>query len=357
MILSPPGFEEQKTEVLQRYRILNGAEEYLATQIAQTAALTFGVPMVLASLNERYRHWYRAAYGVSSKGLEALEAFCAQANLSDTIFAVPDVRLEPHFARDPAVTGAPHVVFFAGAPLSDPDGKRFGSLYLIDQKPHSFDQDKLHLLQSFAGVVSQDICVRSAARYAVRDLIEAEHDKCYLFDMAMTDPLTKALNRRAFFRLAEREVLRASRHRKPLSTLIFDIDHFKRVNDTHGHAIGDEVLIQLASCVTGNIRDEDLLGRLGGEEFALVLPETDERGALVLANRLREAIRGLQFPGRAEAFSVSVSVGISGPEIVDIDILPALERADSALYRAKQNGRDRVEVATPLSGTRALPAA
>lgn len=347
MMYPPPRFEQQKNEVLQRYRILNGSEVHVADQIVRTAAQVFGVPMVVATLNERYRNWYRSSYGVPAPMLERLQSFCSQANLSDMAFAVSDVRNEPHFATDPAVEGPPNVVFFAGAPLRDPEGKRFGSLCLVDSRPHDFSDEKLRLLESFAGIVSQDICVRSAARYAVRDLIEAEHDKCGLFDMAMTDPLTKALNRRAFYRFAEREVLRAGRHGKPLSAMLFDIDHFKQVNDIHGHSVGDEVLTRLVECVTRSVRDEDLLGRIGGEEFAMVLPETEPLRAVILANRIRESVSEMQFAGKTGSFRITISIGISEPGFADLDILPALERADMALYQAKQKGRNRVEV-SPL---------
>lgn len=350
MIHAPPRFEQQKSEVLQRYRILNGTEVHFADQIAQTTALTFGVPIVVASLNERYRNWYCSVHGATPADLDALQTFCAHANLSETAFAVSDVREDTYLGRDPAVTGAPHIAFFAGAPLRDPDGKRFGTLCLIDQVPHHLSGDRLKLLQSFAGIMSQDICVRSAARYAVRDLIEAEHDKSDLFDLAMTDPLTKALNRRAFFRMAEREVLRASRHGKPVSAIMFDIDHFKKVNDLHGHGVGDEVLVQLVNRVTDIIRDEDLLGRLGGEEFGIVLPETPRMQAGVLANRLRESVSELRFKGKDGPFAITISAGVSAPLFNDIDIVPALERADKALYQAKQNGRNRIELSAADTG-------
>lgn len=357
MMYPPPRFEFQKNEVLQRYRILNGTEVHFADQIARTAAEVFRVPMVVTTLNERYRNWYRSACGVQGPFMERLHNFCAQANLSDMAFAISDVRTDAYFAEDPAVQQAPNVVFFAGAPLRDPDGKRFGSLCLLDSMPHDFGDDLLRLLESFAGIVSQDICVRSAARYAVRDLIEAEHDKCGLFDMAMTDPLTKVLNRRAFYRFAEREVLRASRHGKPVSVLLFDIDHFKQVNDVHGHGVGDEVLTRLAECVTRSVRDEDLVGRLGGEEFAILLPETVPQRAVVLANRIRESVSTLRFSGKQAAFGVTISIGISEPGFADLDIVPALERADNALYKAKQAGRNRVEVAPQASGGSSFAAA
>ena len=144
----------------------------------------------------------------------------------------------------------------------------------------SCGERRLALLESFAAIVSQDICVRSAARYAVCDLIEAEHDKWDLLDLAMSDPLTRALNRRAFSRFAEREVLRVSRYVRPLTALRPGIDHFKRVNDVHGDRLGDKVLTRLAACLTASIRNENL-------------PGTEPLRAAIRANRLRPDRFGL----------------------------------------------------------------
>ncbi|MFN3609376.1 MAG: diguanylate cyclase [Hyphomonas sp.] len=343
----PPRFEQQKSEVLQRYRILKSEIIHDASHIARTASLALGAPIVIAALNERYRAWYRAAHGVCERDFESLQEFCAYANLSDEAFAVSDARLEPFFAREPAVMTDPNVVFFAGAPLSDPDGKRFGTLCLIDSAPRTLSPAQLDLLNSMAHIVSQDICVHSAGRYAVQDLINAEEDRCALYDLAVTDPLTKALNRRAFFRFAEREVQRAHRHGHPVSVLMFDIDHFKAVNDIYGHAAGDEVIVRLARLVTECVREEDLLGRLGGEEFGLILPETPLDAAMTLANRLREAVKDLRFHSSGRSFNVTISLGVSQLEEMDTDILPALEQADQALYRAKRFGRDRAEQMPP----------
>lgn len=349
----PPRFEQQKSEVLQRYRILRDADIHDAGQIAETISLVFAMPMVLVSLNERYRNWYKASWGADPARIAGLEAFCGLANLSEEVFCIRDCRQEAYFAREPAVTGSPGVAFLAGAPLSDPEGKRFGTLCLIDTKPRDFTPAQMQMLSSFAGLISQDICLRSAGRYAVRDLIEAEREKCDLYDLAVTDPLTKALNRRAFFRFAEREVTRASRHGTPLSVILFDIDHFKRVNDVHGHGAGDDVLVRLTRLVSENIRDQDLLGRLGGEEFALVLPQTAPDAAHSLANRLREKVRNLRFDSPEGAFGVTISLGLSAPDGADQDILKALDRADKALYRAKRLGRDRAELGLPEGSVQA----
>ncbi|MEM9422757.1 MAG: diguanylate cyclase, partial [Pseudomonadota bacterium] len=223
-----PRFEQQKSEVMQRYRILNGSSGFDASHTAKTAALVFGVPIVLAAVNERYRPWFRSSHGVSDEVFDQLQDFCSLANLSDIPFVVTDAREEDYFKKNIAVLGKPNVAFFAGAPLRDPDGQRLGTLCLIDQRPRTMDPQKLAVLESFAGLLSSDLCVRSAARYAVRDLIDVEEDKCTLYDLAMTDPLTRSLNRRAFFHFAEREVRRANRHGLHLSTMMIDIDHFKQ---------------------------------------------------------------------------------------------------------------------------------
>ena len=343
----PPRFEQQKSEVLQRYRILKSEDVHDAGHIARAAALALDAPIVIAALNERYRHWYRAAHGVSDPDFRTLQDFCAHANLSDDAFVVSDARKEPYFAREPAVTQSPNVVFYAGAPIQDADGKRFGTLCVIGDEPGEYNSGQLDLLKSMAHIVSQDICVHSAGRYAVQDLINAEEERCALYDLAVTDPLTKALNRRAFFRFAEREVQRAVRHSHPLSVLMFDIDHFKKVNDIHGHAAGDEVIVALSRLVTGCVREADLLGRLGGEEFGLILPETPIEAAVTLANRLREGVKALRFSSSEGKFGVTISLGISQPETLETDIVPALDRADKALYRAKRLGRDRAETLSP----------
>ena len=331
--------------MLQRYKILEGSEQFNAAHVARTAALVFGIPFILVALNERYRDWYHCAHGVDANDHDRLQAFCAHANLSEGAFFVEDVRRDTYFANNPAVTDSPRVGFFAGAPLHNPEGKRFGTMCLIDSKPRKFTQVDLDILVSFALLVGQDICLRSAGRYAIRDLIESEEDKCTLFDLAMTDPLTQTLNRRAFFRFSEREVSRASRYGTQLAVLMLDIDHFKQVNDVHGHAVGDVVLKAMVKTISDSIRDEDLIGRLGGEEFAIVLPQTSPERAEIVANRLRQEIKALTFEGEGGTFNVTISIGISEPTDSDMDIVASLERSDKALYTAKRNGRDRVVIA------------
>lgn len=343
-----PKFEQQRREVQQRYRILEGSAAFDTNHAARTLALTLGVPMVMVGVNERYRGWFECNHGVEDADKERLQNLCALAQTSDRPFVVNDTKAERYFQTEPAISSAPFVRFFAGVPLRGPDGRRFGTLCVLSPKPRELTAREMAVLQSFAELVSNEICVRSAGRYALQDLLEVEKERCSLFDMATTDPLSEALNRRAFFHFSERELKRAARHNHPVSVLIFDIDHFKKVNDVHGHAAGDEVIKTLSRSVQRSVRDEDLVGRLGGEEFGVVLPGATSEDAYRLANRLRQQVKKLCFTSDVGAFGITISVGIAKPAVDDTTIDASLDQADKALYRAKRNGRDRAEYAEGL---------
>lgn len=164
-----------------------------------------------------------------------------------------------------------------------------------------------------------------------------------LEQMATTDPLTGRLNRRAFFAVAEREFERSRRYQTPLAVLMLDIDWFKRVNDTHGHAIGDTVLRTLAGAWFDSLRRLDCVGRIGGEEFAILLPQTSQQDALALAERLRQRTAAIEIIAPQGNFHVTVSIGLACVGSHDANFNQALERADMALYQAKQAGRNRVQ--------------
>jgi diguanylate cyclase (GGDEF)-like protein len=159
-----------------------------------------------------------------------------------------------------------------------------------------------------------------------------------LREASQIDGLTQLLNRRALEARLREAWLHHRRRQAPLALLMIDVDHFKRINDSLGHAAGDSVLQTLAQLLRSSLRGGDLVGRIGGEEFLLVLPETDDQAALALAERLRER-------ARAEQIGCTLSVGVSVVQPEDAGFEQALLRADAALYRAKAGGRDRVELA------------
>jgi two-component system cell cycle response regulator len=166
--------------------------------------------------------------------------------------------------------------------------------------------------------------------------------------MATTDALTGLLNRRAFVEAVERERARSDRHAFPLSLLLLDVDHFKRINDVHGHAAGDAVLQGVARVLESVARRSDFVGRWGGEEFVVALPQTSEAGARVAAERLRRALAAAIHKGPApecQPLQVTGSIGIASSEAPwSIDAL--VGAADEAMYSAKSRGRNRVESAT-----------
>jgi diguanylate cyclase (GGDEF)-like protein len=160
--------------------------------------------------------------------------------------------------------------------------------------------------------------------------------------LATTDFLTGINNGRHFLEISEDEINRARRFEHPLSVIMFDIDHFKRVNDKFGHATGDKVLAEIAEICRNNLRSVDVLGRLGGEEFGVMLPNTNKKNALNVAESLREKIQNATIYYLDEAVRVTASFGISELINEDKQIKQVLVRADNALYKAKKKGRNKV---------------
>ncbi|MCL6502108.1 MAG: diguanylate cyclase [Pirellulales bacterium] len=175
--------------------------------------------------------------------------------------------------------------------------------------------------------------------------------------MARLDPLTGLVTRRAFQDTARKEVERAQRYGAPLSCVVLDIDYFKRINDTFGHPAGDEVLKGVAGQLAGYCRSSDICCRYGGEEFCVLLPETDESGAAALAERFRKLAASLEFPLAREPLRVTVSLGAAeySDEVATVETL--IDRADQALLVAKQSGRDRVVRYSSLCDELSLPEA
>jgi diguanylate cyclase (GGDEF)-like protein len=158
--------------------------------------------------------------------------------------------------------------------------------------------------------------------------------------MAETDPLTNIYNRRKFSRLLDQEIQRIERYGRPLSIVLVDIDHFKRVNDTYGHDTGDFVLRKITELIRENARISDILARYGGEEFVIILPETDIEGASKQIERMRKIIEKTSFDGVG---NLTISAGITSYTGGD-SCQSMITRADKALYLAKEEGRNRVRV-------------
>lgn len=199
------------------------------------------------------------------------------------------------------------------------------------------------VLNSRAAMKRERNLVRTAAQ--LRE-VSAELDR-----LARTDALTGIANRRALFDLLGVEFRRSRRYGRELSVLMLDLDHFKHVNDRWGHPFGDYVLREIAGLIGHNVRESDIIGRYGGEEFAVILPETDTRRAVIVAEKLRRAAEAFEYrtqetpPTGDPPVRITISIGVASlPVEEDQDEVELIGRADQALYEAKRTGRNRVVI-------------
>ncbi len=207
-------------------------------------------------------------------------------------------------------------------------GKVVGFIILLSREPGFFSEEHALRLQVFADLAA--VAIEKA------DLYEQ------LNELATIDSLTGIANRRYFFNLAETELARAVRYSRPLAALMMDVDNFKQVNDSFGHGVGDEVLVEIVQRCKQELRSNDLFGRYGGEEFSFILPETSSDAALMVADRLRKLIANKPFYVHNEAFKVTVSIGVTGFKASIPSARALLDVADQALYKSKQAGRNKV---------------
>ncbi len=182
-------------------------------------------------------------------------------------------------------------------------------------------------------------CDMDNLRFQIEQAISRYNYIKGLEEKSMTDSLTGFFNHNSIIEKLDSEIKRASRYKSHLSIIMFDIDFFKRINDTYGHQVGDKVLVIVSSTLKSMIRETDFPGRYGGEEFLIVLPETDLETALVIGERIRNTIGTLSFDEKG--LTVTISGGLK--EFIDGDAIELIKNADSLLYLAKKKGRNRIE--------------
>lgn len=312
--------EEARLAAVERYDILDTPAEPAFDRIAALIRLIFSVETSIVSLIDAHRQWFKAAQGNDKGEVPRDISFCRHVVANGRPLVITDASQDPRFQNNPLVTAPRGVRFYAGVPLTTHDGHHIGTLCAIDSQPRDFSEREEAILQGLAQVAMSELELRR---------------------LATTDGLTGIATRRAFKEDALRFVALARRHRTQLSAVTFDIDKFKVINDTYGHAAGDTVLKAVTAAVTQHLRQSDIFGRLGGEEFAILLPDADGHAAMAVAEKLRHAILDLRFPGSHPPLIASASFGIAtlDPGTDDLDRL--LLKADEALYEAKRGGRNR----------------
>ncbi|UZW54243.1 sensor domain-containing diguanylate cyclase [Sphingobium sp. JS3065] len=315
--------EPARMAALDRYDVLDTPSETGFDRITELVRSILGVPISAVSLIDKDRQWFKSHPGLAVSETPRDVAFCDHSIRQRAPMVVNDAREDARFSDNPLVTGDPNIRSYAGIPLETPDGYNIGSLCAIDTVPRQFDPGQIAILKNLAALVVEQLELRRIA--------ERDH-------------LTGALSRRAFLSEMNRAIALFERHERPASLLLFDIDHFKRINDTHGHPAGDQVIRGIAQLCTGLQRPSDSLGRLGGEEFGILLPETAEEDAASAAQRFCEAIAATEIPG-TPPLRVTVSFGVAELRGDWPTSESWLAVADMALYEAKRSGRNWIAVA------------
>jgi diguanylate cyclase (GGDEF)-like protein len=282
-----PSNESDRLNTLRSLNILDTLPEERFDRLTRLATRLFNVPIALVTLVDADRQWFKSSAGLSANQTGRDISFCGHAILGDDILAVPDAQLDERFYDNPLVTGDPHIRFYAGCPLSTPNGFKLGTLCVIDTNPRKFNDEDFQLLRDLTRIVEEEIAA---------------------VQLATMDELTLLSNRRGFEILAQHALNVCKRLGRPSSLLFFDLNDFKQINDRFGHAEGDFALKAFANILRTILRDSDVIGRLGGDEFVALLTDSVQSHTSELLLRLKQALD--EYNTEAErGYDIRYSVG------------------------------------------------
>lgn len=343
MISAPiPDNDPERLASLRNMLLVATPDEESFDRITRTARRIFNTPIVLISLIDQNRQWFKSCIGLNLRETGRDVSFCGHAILYDDLFVIENALEDERFADNPLVTGEPRVVFYAGRPLRNHEGFNIGTLCLIDHQPRTFTEEDRQALDDLGYWVEAVFQVRNLGETQQLMLQELDETR----RTSMLDPMLNIWNRKAFMLALEKETLRAFRNKSPVAVLMIDVDNFKTINDTYGHPAGDAILIEFIRRLHSVTRVYDTLGRYGGDEFMVVLPDTALEAAQEIAARLVRVIDMGPFQTATDVLSVSVSVGLATADFVKQTPEPQvlLHWADEALLEAKRAGRNQVVV-------------
>jgi len=310
-------------------------------RITRVARRALQVPVAAISLLNDDKQWFKSAAGWGISELPRDQAICKLTVEGSEFLAIRDTLEDPRVANLPIVVSAPRFRAYAGLPLIDEHGNAIGTLCVFDLKPRDFtaaDRQAIIDLAAMAQreLLSDQLSNAHAALTAKLGLARRE---------ALMDPLTHLWNRRGASVLLKGAFASADQRGTPLALALLDLDNFKRINDSHGHQTGDEVLRRIASRLLSSVRGDDAICRIGGDEFLVLMTETDATVAARVAERIRHAVTDTAIPTRDGAVPMSLSVGFTIRQPRDTTTVEALlERADQALLQSKAAGRNRVRM-------------
>lgn len=327
--------------------MLDTSPEETFDRMTRLAAKLTGAPVTFMSLLDADRDFYKSSFGLSeplniTRQLSG-RTFCHYPLVSKEALVLQDVTQLPVF-RDVPTVQALGIKAYVGIPLITQEGAVLGSFCAVDFQPKQWTDTDIEVLAELAHSAMREMSLRKALRDAdaLNQKLQSQVQQLdalnrMLSELATTDPLTGLNNRRAFDHRLQLELAIVERRQTPLSLLMLDVDHFKNINDTLGHEAGDKVLVAIAQVLSTCARGIDVVARVGGEEFAVILPNTNADGAHEVAERMRSAVARLGCEGQPVTISVGAAL------LQDKEQAASLySRADAALYEAKTSGRDRV---------------
>lgn len=309
-----PNNEEARLKTLRSLNVLDTPSEERFDRLTRLAKRMFNVPIALVSLVDMNRQWFKSCVGLSVSETSRDISFCGHAILGNDIFVINDTEKDERFADNPLVLNDPFIRFYAGCPLRHEDGSKLGTLCIIDTIPRTLNEED---------------------HQAFRDLAELAEHELIAVQLATLDDLTKISNRRGFMSLAQKSLKICSRQGVPMSLVYFDLNDFKSINDSLGHAEGDKALIEFADQMKSTFRESDVFARLGGDEFAVLLADTSSEPAEDTIARFRQAIKKFS-EGSTRKYDISFSHGIVAVDYEkDYSISALLNQADSLMYENK----------------------
>lgn len=311
--------------------------------LTRAARMLTGASSAFISFADTDHLWPASSGAARGEHKPLSQAYCSALLASDEDNLVArNVLLDPRTRSLTRQQDDPSVVAYAGTLLRAEDGRKLGTLCVTDSIERDFDAEQLDLLNGLARQVMNLVSLRATQR-ELRGALAA------MTELACTDMLTGLLNRRAWQEEAEALRKLVLRQSGDLTLVVLDLDHFKRVNDSRGHAAGDAVLRDVGRILRSELRATDRVGRIGGEEFAIAMPFTSTQAAAKRLEQLRSRIAEHLIVHEGDGFSVTVSCGIATLKPHPENIESLMRRADQALYGAKRAGRNRIQVDGPTS--------
>ncbi|MCP9934545.1 sensor domain-containing diguanylate cyclase [Cyanobium sp. Candia 9D4] len=283
-----PDDEPLRLAKLRSLGLLDTGQDARFDRLTRLAQRIFKVPIAMVSLVDEHRQWSKSTSGLGGSEASRSVSFCGHAILGSEVFIVPDALEDERFHDNPLVLGEPHVRFYAACPLTV-DHRKIGTLCIVDQAPRTLDGEQIEILKDLASVVEQEV---------VSTLL------------ATRDKLTGLENRRGFLALAQQSLQLCTRQAIPVSLLYLDLNDFQRINHLHGRQAGDEVLITLADRITDVCRDSDVVARLGGDAFVVLLINATREQSDTVVHRIEKALEqdnGLSNKDDAISFSYGIT--------------------------------------------------